>query len=67
MVDKDTPCDIAAACDGYIKNVITKNGKQLVKAGDTVNAGDVLISGTVPVFREGEEERYMEVHSLGTV
>ncbi len=67
VVDKDTPCDIAAACDGYIKNVITKNGKQLVKAGDTVNAGDVLISGTVPVFREGEEERYMEVHSLGTV
>lgn len=67
VTDRNEPCDIIAACDGYIKTMTVKNGKALFKEGDTVSAGDVLISGTVPVFNEGEEERYMQVHAMGTV
>ena len=67
VVDRSAPCDIIAACDGYIKKVLVKNGEKLCREGDTVNAGDVLISGTVPVFKEGEEERYINVHAMGTI
>lgn len=67
VVDRDSPCDIIAACDGYIKSTVVKNGMKLCREGDTVSAGDVLISGTVPVFKEGEEERYINVHAMGTI
>lgn len=67
VIDRNEPCDIIAACDGYIKNMTVKNGKALFKTGDTVSAGDVLISGTVPLFNEGEEEKYMQVHAMGTI
>ena len=67
VTDRNEPCDIIAACDGYIKTMTVKNGKALFKEGDTVSAGDVLISGTVPVFNEGDEERYMQVHAMGTI
>lgn len=67
VIDRDLPCDITAACDGYIKKAIVKNGRKLCREGDTVSAGDVLISGRVPVFKEGEEERYINVHAIGTI
>ena len=67
VINRDEPCDVVAACDGYIKKAIVKNGQKLCREGDTVSAGDVLISGTVPVFKEGEEERYISVHASGTV
>ena len=41
------PCDIIAAKDGIIKRIIAKDGVKIAAAGDTVMAGDVLISGMV--------------------
>lgn len=67
VIDRNDPCDIVAACDGYIKSMVVKNGNALFKEGDTVNAGDVLISGSVPVFNEGDEEKYIQVHAMGTI
>ncbi len=69
VTDRNAPCDIIAACDGYIKNIIVKNGHAEVQKGDIVCVGDVLISGTVPIFKKGidTEERYMQVHAMGTV
>ena len=67
MVDKDTPCDIVSTAEGVVKQVIVKSGNPTVSAGDAVTFGDKLISGRVRAFQEGEEERYLYVHSLGTV
>lgn len=66
-VDKSQPCDIVAACDGFVRRIDIKNGNRVVENETVVSAGDVLISGTVPVFKEGYEERYMQVHAEGTV
>jgi similar to stage IV sporulation protein len=47
IVDDKTPCNIVAKKDAYIENVTVKAGRASVKAGDTVRAGDMLISGVV--------------------
>ncbi len=61
--DKTTPMSIIAACDGYIKAVRVRRGQELVTEGMSVNKGDMLVSGKVAVFREGEEEKYSYVNS----
>lgn len=57
MVDKDgtsqpekppspvIPSDVVAACDGFIVSVSPYAGEAIVKPGDTVSAGQILISG----------------------
>ncbi len=44
--------DIVANEGGVITSIITRNGVPMVKAGDSVEAGDVLVSGSVPVYDE---------------
>lgn len=60
--DDTTPCDLVAVKNGVIKNVYTKSGTAIVKDGDVVNAGDVLVSGI-----QGKEESTYEVHAEGSV
>lgn len=67
IIDKSTPCDIVAACDGVIKKMVVKSGEEAVHQGDAVSAGDVIVSGKVPVYKEGYEEEYIYVHSMATV
>ncbi len=42
--NSDAPCDIVASKSGYIKEIITRHGTQMVGEGDYVQQGDVLIS-----------------------
>lgn len=42
------PADIVAAKDGVITEFIVLAGRPLVKKGDTVKKGDVLITGVIP-------------------
>lgn len=65
--DMYTPTDIIASCDGYIRSAIVTRGERRVNSGMTVCAGDVLVSGKVPVFNEGYPEKYMYVHSQARV
>lgn len=67
IIDRDTPCSIAASCDAYVERVQTFYGHCAVEEGTTVRAGDVLISGKVPVFKEGYPEKYMYVHARGSI
>lgn len=67
VIDKDVPCDIVAACDGSIKRMIVKNGEEVMTVGDAVNVGDVIVSGKVPTYKEGQEEEYIYVHSMAEV
>ncbi len=63
-VDKYTPCNVVASKNGVIEKVIARNGDTVVKEGDIVKKGDVLISGII-------NREYMEgpklVHSYGEV
>lgn len=44
----NAPADIIAAKDGVITEFIILNGKPMVKKGDTVKKGDLLITGVIP-------------------
>ena len=67
IIDKDTPCDIVAACDGSIQRMIVRNGEEIVQVGDAVSSGDVIVSGKVAAYKEGSPESYIYVHSMADV
>ena len=62
-VDRDMPCDIVAAKQGLVKLLEVKNGQTMVKVGQLVEQGDLLVSGVVDSEKKGM--RY--VHSFGEV
>lgn len=47
--------DIIAAKDGIVRSIITRKGTPLVKTGDSVVKGQVLVSGTVDIVNDGGE------------
>jgi similar to stage IV sporulation protein len=51
MVDDSRPCNIVAKKDALIESVTALSGQAAVKSGQTVRAGDVVISGLV--WKEG--------------
>ena len=57
-VKEDKPYDIVANRDGQITSVLVRSGKAMVKVGDNVKKGDVLISGVVDVFDESGEKLF---------
>ena len=63
LIDSSDYCNIVAMKSGIITKIIAQNGTALVKEGDEVHKGDILIAG----YMEGKytEKRY--VHSLGEV
>jgi similar to stage IV sporulation protein len=67
MVDRSEPCSIAASCDAYVESVRALNGKKLINGSGAVRAGDIIISGKVPVFKEGYPEEYMYTHAEGEI
>lgn len=67
VTDKSVTSDVSARCRGVIKKIIAKSGETLLKEGDAVEAGDVIISGKVSTYREGESEKYIYVRAIGDV
>lgn len=65
IVPRNVPCDIVAVKDGFIKQVIAKQGIEAVGEGDTVKKGQILISGRIPL--KGKEGEFRLVHAMGTV
>ena len=65
IVPYTEPCNIVAVKDGVIHTADIKNGTTLVKSGDTVLAGDILVSGTMN-HKFDEEDKY-QVHAHGEV
>lgn len=55
--DKAIPRDIVAAKDGIIKSIYVRNGTAIVKPGDVVKAGDILITSKVTCMNESNEEK----------
>jgi similar to stage IV sporulation protein len=65
LLNINEACDIVAMKDGTIKNIVVKNGVGIQKVGDTVAAGQLLISGTIPI--KGSEEQFKLVHAMGFI
>ncbi len=63
IVDDDTPCDIVASRTGIVESVLALSGQGVCQKGDTVQAGDLLISGT----HESEVTGTTYVHASGKV
>ena len=59
-VKDESPCDIVAAKDGVITSMIVRQGVPMVSVGDTVEKGQVLVSGTLEII--GDSEEVMNVH-----
>lgn len=52
----DSPCDLVAAADGTILSIVTRAGTPCVSIGDTVSAGDILVSGAVELYNDSGEQ-----------
>lgn len=68
IVDKNKRADVVAVRDGVILEVGAKAGKEMVKEGDAVLKGEVLISGLV-TYEDGTGEEFSsrEVRADGEV
>jgi similar to stage IV sporulation protein len=64
-VNKDYPCHIVSRKKGVIMKVVAKNGKSVVKKGDVVKEGQLLITGIINT--EEDNENGFLVHSDGKV
>lgn len=53
--NEDPAADLVASHDGVIVSITTRQGTPLVAAGDSVKAGDVLVSGTVDIRNDADE------------
>jgi similar to stage IV sporulation protein len=60
--DITVPCNLKAECDGVITHIDVKAGNCLVKIGDVVAKGDVLVSG---IIENQSGTRF--IHSIGEV
>lgn len=67
VTDKSISGSIVSRCDGVIKSITAKSGETRLSAGEAVSAGDVIISGKVSTYREGDPEDYIYVRAIGTV
>ncbi len=47
--------DLAASREGVVESIITRRGIPLAEAGDTCKAGDILVSGLVPLKDDSGE------------
>ena len=70
IMEKEGCYDIEAKVDGMVVQMEAHNGQSLVKEGDTVLKGDILISGTVrmepPVYSD-QPVRYYHTQARGRV
>lgn len=63
IIDNNDYCNIVASKSGTIEKIIAQNGTAIVKEGDEVKKGDLLIAG----YMEGKYTEKRLVHSLGEV
>ena len=62
IVSNKTPCNLIASKDGIVSRVYTTDGTSIVKDGDSVQKGDILVNG-----EQGKEGSVYPVHAKGEV
>ena len=63
MVNEDEYCNIVADKDGMITKISAQNGTPLVKEGDVVTKGDIIVAG----WMEGKYTGTRYVHAQGEI
>ncbi len=63
IIDENEYCNIVASKDGIIAKIEAQNGTPIVKEGDTVKKGDILVQG----WLEGQYTDNRYVHAEGKV
>jgi len=59
-----TPCDLSADKSGVVTNIVVRNGFSVVKVGDEVERGTLLVDGTVPIYDDsGTMVNSYEIHA----
>ncbi|MDD3252310.1 MAG: sporulation protein YqfD [Lachnospiraceae bacterium] len=53
---EDAPRDLVAEKGGTITEILVRQGRCMVKKGDVVEAGSLLVSGRIPILNDAEEE-----------
>ena len=53
--EREAPCNLIASKTGKIDSILVRSGSAMVKPGDTVKVGDVLISGIVEIRDDAGE------------
>ena len=72
-LEQNTPCDIIASKDGIVEEIIHFKGEALVKPGQTVSKGDVLITGRIVLQQDCSEQKdkgegdILLVHAQGII
>ena len=67
IIDKSRACDIIAKRDGIITSIFVSRGTPMVREGDVVLAGDVLVSGTLKAGDEYNMVIIGHTHSMASV
>lgn len=49
--------DLYATKNGVVTFIVTRNGVPCVKTGDSVNCGDILVSGAIPIYNDDQTVR----------
>ena len=59
-----TGTDLVSDCTGTIVRIITRKGIPMVREGTSVNPGDILVSGQIPILNDAKEiTGYESCHS----
>lgn len=62
IISEDTPCNLIAKRDGEVIRVYTTAGTPVVKTGDIIRKGQILVKG-----EQGKEGSTYAVHAVGDV
>ena len=62
--NSDAGTDLVSDCTGTIVRIITRKGIPMVREGTSVNPGDILVSGQIPILNDAKEiTGYESCHS----
>lgn len=71
QIDSSIPCNIIAKRKGVILKTVVRNGNTLIRKGDVVEAGDILVTGVIErediVEEDLEQDKYVLVHADGEI